>query len=198
MAITDSQLQGISLQALNMAKRDWAHGPFNVLLASYHEGEGLHRMRRIERLLIKSLGEDWLNNDRTKDQGFGVLKTATATLPPDAVVIVTASNCFEPTPGLLALSFEEQQTIMGDGHDDQHSAVKEGWLTVSDALTAFAQNPERVCISTQKLLLVSKTVRPIGQPIVQFFDQSDFKGRLKLYSTKSQNHDFILKKGYQQ
>jgi hypothetical protein len=197
MKMTDAQLRGLSLQALNMAKRELERGTFNCVLASYHEGESLHRMSSIERTLIERLGKEWLSSGHTKDAGFGVLKMATAALPPDAMVIVTGANFFEPTERLLALSQEEQRAILGQSHDDNHRASKEGWLTVCDALVSIAQTPERVCNYVQKMA-VERRVHFLGQPVVQLFDQRAFDGRLKLYGTKPEDYEFVFKQGYRQ
>jgi hypothetical protein len=194
--MTDAQLQGLAAQALNMAKREMERGSFNFLLASWHEGETLHRMRTIERTIIEKLGEDWLNGGRTKDLGFGLLKLATAMLPPDAMVFVCVSNFFEPTERLLALSLEEQHKTLGQTHDGHHQAVKEGLLKLCDALTAVAQTPERMCSYMQKVAVGRRVVRFLDQPVVQLFDQSDFSGRMKLYGAKKEDYEFILKQGY--
>ena len=45
--ITDSELKGLAMQGLNMAKRDAEQGQLCCVLASYLEGKTIHRMRRI-------------------------------------------------------------------------------------------------------------------------------------------------------
>jgi hypothetical protein len=154
-------------------------------------------MRSIEATLIDKLGESWLSNGRSKDAGFGILKAATALLPPDAIVFVTGCNMFEPTERMLALSPEEQRAKIGDSHGDQHRAVAEGWLTVHDGLTSLAQTPQRVCIYAQKVA-VGRRVLFLGQPDVRAFDQSNFDGRMKMFGAKTEDYEFIFKKGYRQ
>jgi hypothetical protein len=198
MKITDAQLQGLALQALNMAKRELERSDFNCLLASYHEGESLHRMKSIERMLIEKLGKKWLSGGHTKDLGFGLFKLVTAMLPPDAMVFVSIVNFFEPTERLLALSLEEQHKILGQTHDGHHQAVKEGLLKLCDAMTPLAQTPDRVCQYVQKIESDRRGVRFLDQPAVHLFDQSDFDGRMKLFGAKIEDYEFILKNGYRQ
>jgi hypothetical protein len=121
--MTDSELQGIGAQALNMAKREMKRGYFNFLLAAYHTTDTppLHRMTQIEAILIERLGEGWLNSDAAKDRGFFLLRIAVSILPPDAVVMVTKALALEGSP------------IKGD------------------ILHAIVQTPERFCIYGQKL-----------------------------------------------
>ncbi len=82
--MTDQEMLGLAAQALNMAKRDLEAGNFNFLLAGYFEGEALHRMKKVEELILKHLGENWLNSGQTKDVGFGVMRTAVDLMPPHA------------------------------------------------------------------------------------------------------------------
>jgi hypothetical protein len=43
--MTDAELKGLALQALNMAKRDLErNNRLGCFLASHHAGEGIHRM----------------------------------------------------------------------------------------------------------------------------------------------------------
>jgi len=121
--LTDAELQGIALQALNMAKRDLLQHKFNFLVGAYHHGEGLHRMRKIETLLIETLGEDWLNGGRTKDAGFGVLRSAVERMPPDAVVFVSIVNQFMAAEKLRTLGEEEARELLNSTHDRHHRAV---------------------------------------------------------------------------
>lgn len=60
--MTDKQLQGLAMQALNLAKQDRQYKRWRgFLLATYHEGGQLYRMRRVERTINKLAGDDWLN-----------------------------------------------------------------------------------------------------------------------------------------
>jgi hypothetical protein len=178
--LSDEELKGIAAQALNMAKRDAERGGFNFLLAAYNLGDTppLHRMSQIEALIIKRLGEDWLNHGHTKDFGFKVLRTCIDMLPPDAVAFVTMCNGFSPTEKFHGLDPEEQRKLVDAGHKVHHQMVKDGLLTVCDVLSALAQTPERVCQYVQKL---DEHGRLTGQPEVGFSPQENFDGRIKMF-----------------
>ena len=63
--ITDAQMEGLAAQAANLAKKDMEQkeGGFHFLLASYHDvDKQLHRMTKIEDLMVEKLGEEWLNH----------------------------------------------------------------------------------------------------------------------------------------
>jgi hypothetical protein len=179
MAMTDAQLQGVGAQALNMAKRDREKGSFNFLLASYHESDTppLHRMDRIEALIIERLGEDWLNHGSTKDLGFYVLRLAVNTMPPDAVVIVTGCVAFNPTGKFHKLPPAEQATLFNAGHDIHEKAVQDGLLRSCDILLATVQTPERVCLYQQEI------TQRVG-PVTRFMNQTEFGGRLKMFGVE--------------
>lgn len=188
--MTDEALKGIAFQAVNMAKRDmlrkeWA----SCLLASWHEGEQLHRMAKIERLIRERLGEDWLNSGEKKDIAFGLMRTFIQIAPPDAFVFVTAINRFVPTPKLRALPHEEILRILDQGHEGHHQAVRNGLLELQDALAATAQTSERVCMYVQQ---VGWGGAFIGQPEVNIGPLEDFDGRMKMYgkATKLTAPDF--------
>lgn len=183
--MTDKELQGIAAQSFNLARRDLEKGCFNFVLASYFSGEGLKRLKSIERAIIDQLGEDWLNHGRTKDVGFQILRICVDTMPPEAVVFVTGVNMFHRTEKLRAMGPEAEKALMGPGstHNQHHAAVKEGLLTVHDGLTAVAQTPERVCIYQQ---MVDRRYRPIDQPQTNFFDQETFGGRLKMFGVEKE------------
>jgi hypothetical protein len=182
--MTDPALEGIAAQAFNMAKLDLERGSFNFLLASYYAGEGLHRMRQIEALIISRLGENWLNSGQTKDIGFQMLRMACDALPPEAFVFATVINKFEPTAKLRALPPEEyRKLINAKSHEEHHAAVKQGLLAVHDALACTAQTSERVCLYTQTYY--PKRIEPIGRPDVQFFNQSEFAGRMKMFGEEN-------------
>jgi hypothetical protein len=178
--MTDAALQGIAAQALNMAKRDIEKGIFNFLLASYNEGDGLHRMAKVESVIIERLGENWLGDWQRKAAAFGVLRAATDMMPSDALVFVTAGNGFAATPKFWALPEEKQEALRAAGHERHHSAVAAGLLTVSDVLIAVAQTPERVCIYKQN---VNELHQLTGPPQTSFSFQHEFEGILKMFGT---------------
>jgi hypothetical protein len=175
--LTDAELTGLAAQALNMAKRDLEQGDFNFLVASYHEGETLHRMADLETLVVERLGEDWLNHGATKDLGFLVFRTAVQLMPPDAFVFVTAGSAFKPTERFFQLPEAQQRELLDAGHDRHHQAVKDGILAINDALVAVAQTPERVCHYQQDL--VGRGVFSKAQSFCA--PQAEFDGRMKLF-----------------
>ncbi len=143
--ISEAELKGLAVQALNMATRDLEQGiSFNFMVAVYDAGMNppLHRARYVEKLVVDVLGETWMNGDVTKDCGFAVLRTAVTLLPPDAVVIVSGGNGFKVTAKFRSeLSPEQQQELFNASHARHHEAVKEGYLSVNDILVASAQTP---------------------------------------------------------
>jgi len=181
--MTDEQLQGFAAQALNMAKKDIERHRFHFLIATYHEAdqEGLHRMTRIEKLIIEKLGEAWLNSGRTKDAGFELLRVAVDLMPPDAVIFVTSCNAFTPTAKFAALSREQQEELMNSGHDRHHEAVKEGLLVIQDGLLALAQTTERICVYQQAV----ENGAFSGSPQTKVFPQEGFSGRMKMFGKES-------------
>jgi len=180
MRLTDSEIEGISAQALNMAKRDIQQVRFNFLMASYHAGDvpPLHRMTKVEAEIVSHLGEDWLNSGRAKDIGFYILRMAVDAMPPDAVVFCTAGNAFKPTSKLEAMPEAAVRELLDQGHDGQHQAVKEGLLILTDVLMAVTQTPERVCNYVQEF---DGRHRPLGPPRATFLPQKCFYGRLKMF-----------------
>ena len=178
--ITDEQLHGIAAQAFNLARKDLERGQFNFLVASYHEGDvpPLRRMVKVERKIIETLGEEWLNSGRTKDIGFGVLRKCIDFLPPDAIALCTVVNFFRSTEKFKALPEAEQEELMAGAHDSHNEAVKLGLLSVADALWVVAQTPERVCCYLQ---ILDARGRPQEQPQVDFYPQDGFDGRLKMF-----------------
>src|SRR5215831_1034941 len=69
--MTDTELQGIALQALNLAKRDIEQkGTLSGLLAVSYPGEGLKRMTGVEEIIVEKLGEDWLSSSAKKNVAF--------------------------------------------------------------------------------------------------------------------------------
>lgn len=180
MTMTDAQLEGLGAQAANMAKRDMEReGGFHFLLASYHEEDKrLHRMSKIEALITERLGKDWLNNGRTKDAGFGVLRKAAGLLPPDAMIFASVANRFTPTAQFAQLTREEQADLLSAGHDRHHQAVEEGWMEVGDVLMVTVQTRERACMYWQS---IDRHGKPVGRPEIQFLSQEYFDGRLKMF-----------------
>jgi hypothetical protein len=181
--MTDAELQGIALQALNMAKTEFEHtGSFGGLLAIYHQDKGLHRMTQIEVLIREKFGEDWLNNARKKEAAFHVLRIACSILRPEAVIFATAINAFRPTKKLMQMGSEAIEEILDRGHPGHHKAVQDGLLSIRDAFFASAQTAQRVCLYTQTI----QHGRFTGQPDVHFLDQNQFDGNLKMYGTKGE------------
>jgi hypothetical protein len=177
--MTDARMTGLAAQALNMAKRDMEQrSDFNFLIASYHEGDGLHRMSKVEAMLIERLGESWLNSGAAKDFGFGIIKLYTVMHPPDAIVLVTPVNMFKTTKAFDKLPVTDQAQIIEAGHDRHHEAVREGLMTISDALMANVQTVERVCVYTLERAADAR-------PEVRMFNQSEFRGRAKFYGGNS-------------
>jgi hypothetical protein len=178
--MTDSELQGLAAQALNMAKQEYKAGTFKYLLACYFEknGVGIERLPRIEALLREKLGEGWMNSEEKKSIGFRNLKLAVQHLQPDAFVIVTETNMFRPTPALAAMSGEERKAVLDGPHERHHQAAREGLLEIVDSLSASAQNSERLCMYIQPVTAQGDFE---GPPIVHLLDQKHFSGRLKFY-----------------
>jgi hypothetical protein len=179
--MTDQELLGLARQGLNMAATEVEQRrKLGMLLANYFEGEGVHRMRKVEDYLAQILGEDWLNYPRKKDAVGDVLRKAIELFPkpPDAFIMVSATNMFKPTAKLMAMPMEEQRKLMNEGHDAHHRMAAEGLLTVIDSYTATVQTPERVCVCAQA---VDKRGKLVGQPEARYLEQEDFGGRFKMY-----------------
>src|SRR5580704_15563789 len=111
--MTDQLLKGLAFQVINMAKNEirYKH-QLNGILAIYNEGgEGLHRMRGIEKIAEEKAGVAWLNSGRAKDIVFGVMCGASQELWPDAIVVSTIVDAFDPLPAFLELPEEERERI---------------------------------------------------------------------------------------
>jgi hypothetical protein len=176
--MTDAELQGIALQALNIAKTEFEHaGSFGGLLASYHHGFGLHRMTQVEQAIREKVGEDWLDNESKKSHVFSVLRWICRVAPPEAMVFATAINAFLPTEKLMQREPEAIRKVLNEGHKRHHQAVQEGLLSLQNAFLAVAQTAQRVCLYTQ----TCERGRFLGKPDVKFFDQDHFDGRLKMF-----------------
>ena len=191
--MTDDQLKGIAAQALNLIKLEIERqGEFGLFLASWNASDQppLHRMTQIERLLEDKLGRGWLNKPSAKETAFGILRMATEAFPPDALVLVTATNEFRSTAAFKALPEQEQRRIIEAGHDEHHRAAAKGLLTLSDAVTAVVQTPDRVCVCTQ---ILDGRKQPDGPPQIQCGPQSQFGGRLKMYGDQKPEFNFTKK-----
>ena len=177
--MTDAQLQGIGAQACNMCKRDLERDEFNFFLATYEcDARQLHRMTKIEELIVQQLGENWLNSGRTKDIGFGILRECVDLMPPDAMIIASVTNHFRPTEKFDQLTSEQKQELVHSAHDRHHEAVAQGLLTLCDALTVVVQTPERVCLYTQDF---DRHRHPVGKPDTHCIPQEQFGGRMKMF-----------------
>jgi hypothetical protein len=177
--MTDEELKGLAAQCANMAKTEMRNKrSFSAILASYHEGEGLHRMRDLEKQIIRMAGEDWLNKGGAKDLVFDLMRHATSLTPPDAFAFASVANNFEPTALFERLPLEEKQRLATDGR------VKEGYFQPHDILAVTVQTPERVCLYKQRL----QGALFIGEPDLFFGPQADFSGRMKMFG-KEKNAD---------
>ncbi len=173
--ITDKQLQGMCAQVANMAKTELRHRhKLNGILAVYFEGSGLRRLRKLEMDIEKHAGEAWLSSAQAKDIVFGTLCGAAGEIPPDAIVVSTGVDKFEPTAAFLALPPGEQERIAQLYPRD----VPE-YFQPYDALMSLAQTAERVCCCYQRMQVPGFLL--IGEPETVFWPQSKFGGRLKFY-----------------
>jgi hypothetical protein len=150
---------------------------FSFYLGFYGEN-GLQRGSRIEALIAKKLGVDWLNDGAKKDAAFGIMQAASALLPPAAIVMVTAMNLFKPTARFEALPSEKQE-YYASGNNRHHEGAKLGYFTIADGFWAIVQTPERVCIATQ----IIGGDRPEKSV---FMDHDDYDGRTKMYPAKDE------------
>lgn len=176
--ITDAELQGVALQALNLAKVDREQATLCCVLATYHEGEGIHRMRAFENSLIEKLGLDWPNNDRSKTFAFNAIRFAIRLMRCDAFIFVSAGNMFQRTEAFNRLHPAQQKALWNSTHDRHHDAVKEGLLSIHDTLQAIAQTISRVCLYIQR---IDDNHNFEGPPELKLCDQRDFVGRLKMF-----------------
>ena len=106
-------------------------------------------MAMVEREIVQRLGEDWLDNGRTKTIGFQILRLGVDISPPDAVIIGTAINSFKATAKLRAQPVRSRGRCSTRNHDRHHEAVAEGLLEVCDALLVSVQTPEKMLLYTQ-------------------------------------------------
>lgn len=180
--LTDRELEGLAAQAFNMARRDLEQRRgFNCLLASYHAGESLHRMERLERLLAEKLGERWVGDASVKEAAFDLIRMATGMLPPDAIVIATVVNRFVPTEKFHEEAFEKRQELAATGPSGWRQGVEDGYFRMCTALHAVAQTPSRVCVYIQN----DAEAREPGRPEVSFWAQDEFRGNLKMFGKEA-------------
>ena len=186
--MTENELEGLARQALNMAKTELEQKDrLGMLLASYRKGERLYRMSKIEANLVEKLGQGWLDDWRRKEAGYGWLRIALQIVPPDAIVIVTATDMFRSTEKMAALPDEERKKAIERSNDpkERRKMAAEGLFTITDGLTAVAQAAERVCISTQAI----EHGAFAGQPITHHCLQANFHGRQKMYGGLSKEEE---------
>jgi len=175
--MTDELLKGMCAQVANMAKTEIRYRHcLNGILATYFEGQGLHRMRKVEKLVEEKVGPDWLNFGGAKDIIFGILCLGANVIPPDAIVISTVINDYRRLPAFDALPPDEQKRVW----DAPVWPPPPQYFQAHDALMVVAQSPERVCTYSQKLLgdLL------IGEPDILLFPQAEWNGRLKMYGVE--------------
>ena len=179
-SLSDPELEGIAAQAYNMAKHDLELNRFNFLLASYHSEDTikLHRMSNIEAWVLLQFGEDWLNDERSKDIAFFMLRRANLALPAEAIAFASAGNGFAATAKFWELAPEKRKELLDSGHRRHHQAVAEGLLQVDNMLGAIVQTSERVCVYDQVL---DAHNHAIGKPVTRFWPQSEWDGRMKMY-----------------
>ena len=178
--MTDEELTGLARQALNMMKTALeVEKHQGILLATCHEGEGIHRMRKIEDILKEKLGEDWLDHGPAKDIGFGLLRQCLTKFPtpPDAFITVTASNMFKPTAKMLALPVAKQKKLHNQNHGEHHKLAAQGYYRIIDSLTALVQTPKRICVCTQEV----DRGALVGNPDSHLMNNDDFGGRMKMF-----------------
>jgi len=175
--MTDQELEGFAAQAFNLARTEFQRKEkFNWLLASFHRGTGLHRMTKIEALVIELAGEDWMNDSAKKERVGYVLRIATHLMPPDAVALVSIADRWKPTDAFNALSEADQKKIMDGPRASRADAASLGLLTVDEVMVCWAQTPSRVC-SYQRTLNELED----SQPLVQFGPMELFEGNFKLF-----------------
>lgn len=150
----------------------------NGILAIYFEGEGLRRLRKIEKLVEEQCGVAWLNSGRAKDILFGVLCAGAKAIAPDAIVIVTAADKFVPTDAFEVLPDAEKDRLFRDNHPRDMPQ----YFQPHDILISLAQTPERVCLYHQRF--DSKRFQFIGEAEVKIGPQDGFDGRLKMYGVE--------------
>jgi hypothetical protein len=180
--MTDELLKGMCAQVANMAKTELRYRhELNGILACYHEGEGLHRMRDMERLLVELAGKAWANSGRAKDAIVATLCLGTKSVrvaQPDAIVICTAGDKYYPTPAFDALPPDEKDRIF----EATHPRNMPQYFEPRDVLMVLAQSSERVCIYAQRIQMPGELL--LGEPEIIVTPQAAFNGRLKIYGVE--------------
>jgi len=177
--MTDKILEGMATQGLNMARTELRYRhQLNGILAIYIAGEGLHRLRAIERYLEQLAGPAWLQSGHVKDCIFGAIASGNKHIsdPPDAVLIVTGGDEFVPTDAMLALPEEDQKRIFEGA---THPKRLPHYFKPRDVVISLAQSPERICLLRQHVQMPGALL--IGQPSIVTGPQENFNGRLKVY-----------------
>jgi hypothetical protein len=171
--MTDQELEGLARQALNILHTEIRNAGRCSFFLGYHiPGAGLRRMPKVEALIVARLGEDWLNHGGKKELAFGLLRVCATMARPEAVVLVTPMNHYRATDAFLKLPPDRQKFYSASANRNRE-AVARGYMTVDDSLTALAQTPERVCISS---LITGQE-----QPLTNFWRQDEYDGRTKFY-----------------
>jgi hypothetical protein len=175
--ITQQELEGIARQALNMARTasDQNRWETSIVLASYHEADGrLHRMEKVERLLLEKLGPGWLGDEGRKDVGFSVIREGVDYMPPDAIVIVAPADFYRPAAKMLALPEGEQRRLFQRSYENRRQMIDDGLLKCIDSFNAVAQTPELVIVCNQ-------AADGETAPESHCFAQDEFDGRWKMF-----------------
>jgi len=174
--MTDQELEGFAAQAFNFARTEWkTKGKFNFLLANYFDGK-LHRMTKVEALIIEKCGEDWLNSSAKKHAVSDVLRIATKAMPPEAVVLVTIADRWKTTQAFESVPKTEREKILSGPREARQAATELGLLEAEEVMIAVAQTPKRVCFYTRQLSRLEDT-----KPQVETGDMATFEGAMKLY-----------------
>jgi len=175
--MTDQELEGFAAQAFNLARTEWKRkGEFNWLLASFHHGSGLHRMTKVEALVIQMAGEDWLNDPERQAQVGYVLRVATCLMPPDAIAVVSVADAWQLTDAFNALPKKDQNKILNGPREARNSAIALGLLTVEEVLVCMAQTPSRACRYQRRLDELND-----AKPTVDFGEMAQLHGRFKFF-----------------
>jgi hypothetical protein len=130
-------------------------------------------MRSVEKLIVEVVGEDWLSHAWKKERAFGILRCTNSVMPLDAVAFVCVVDRWEGNAAFLALPAGEQERVYVENPKNRE------YFVPLDHLMASVQTPERMCMYYQRLQMPALLL--VGEPIVSFYDQAEFRGNLKLY-----------------
>jgi hypothetical protein len=176
--MTDERMIFIAKQSLAMGKTELrVRGDLHGIFASYFEGQGLHRMRSLEKLIVAMAGEDWLNSPWKKQCAFGIMCYCNSIGRPEAMAFVSVINRWEGTAAFKALPEEEQGRVYNKYGECPREHPK--WFVAHDAMMSSVQTPERLCLLTQRLQMPGALL--IGELDIQLHDQENFRGNLKLF-----------------